>query len=209
MLYQVAAAAARRPKEEMMTGERATKMLILSSARTLFAEKGYDNTPVEEICVLAGIAKGTFFYHFESKQAIVRYILASQIREYALRLKEQMDTFKDAIAKAEYFIAALLECRSSGYECATYFKQHESAWYTTVLREERSLALLPLFELVIEEGIAQGYFRIGFPHTLAAVAFFGIDTYLHMDTQGAEDTRRGIREMAAKTLGLKEAEFAI
>ncbi len=47
-----------------MSGDRATRMLILSSARTLFSEKGYDETPVEEICALAGVAKGTFFLSF-------------------------------------------------------------------------------------------------------------------------------------------------
>jgi len=192
-----------------MATERSTKMLILSSARTLFAEKGYDNTPVEEICALAGIAKGTFFYHFESKQAIVRYILAMQLKEYAAKLKEQMNSFKDAISKAEYFIAVLVELGRGGNECDRYFRQHESEWYITVVREERSLALLPLLEQAIEEGIAQGYFRISHPDVCAAVAFHGIDAFLHSDAGQEEDARHGIKEMAAKTLGLKETELAI
>jgi len=47
-----------------MSGDRATRMLILSSARTLFSERGYEDTPGEEICALAGVAKGTCFYHY-------------------------------------------------------------------------------------------------------------------------------------------------
>ena len=90
-----------------MSGDRATRMLILSSARTLFSEKGYEDTPVEEICALAGVAKGTFFYHFESKQYIVRYILSMQLAEYRDKLKEQMDTMKDALARAEYYIGRI------------------------------------------------------------------------------------------------------
>ena len=192
-----------------MAGERATKMLILGSARTLFSEKGYDNTPVEEICALAGIAKGTFFYHFESKQSIVRYILAMHIGEYAQKISEQMDTFKDAISKAEYFLAAMVEHGCGAGECDTYFKEFEDEWYITVLMEERRKALLPLLIEVVEEGIDQGYFRVRYPQACAEIAFFGIDAYLHGTQADSEQARCGIREIAAKTLGIKETELAI
>ena len=136
-----------------MSGERATKMLILSSARTLFSEKGYDQTPVEEICTLAGIAKGTFFYHFESKQSIVRYILAMQMDEYRKQLAQQMDSLQDAISRAEYFIAALIEQADTAPETDSYFREAPAEWYETVLREERARTLLPLLEDVVAEGI--------------------------------------------------------
>lgn len=192
-----------------MAGERATKMLILSSARTLFSEKGYDKTPVEEICALAGIAKGTFFYYFESKQSIVRYILSMQLNEYAQRLKEQMDTLKDAISKAEYFIAAMVEHSRGVGECDSYFKEFEREWYTTVLREERTAALLPLLLDVINQGVYEGYFHVNHPDVCAQVAFFGIDAYLHSSQQCSDEERKGIREITAKSLGIKEADLAI
>jgi AcrR family transcriptional regulator len=192
-----------------MPGERATKMLILSSARTLFSEQGYEQTPVEEICALAGIAKGTFFYHFESKQAIVRYIVAMQLEEYRQRLKDQMDTLDDPISKAEFFVSALIEQGHTANEANTYFKDMEPEWYCTVIKEERMLALLPLLEDVVTQGIEEGYFRLKNPSACAAIAFLGIDSYLHLRPMESEDTKRGIREMTAKTLGLKEALFAI
>jgi AcrR family transcriptional regulator len=192
-----------------MSGERATKMLILSSARTLFSEQGYEQTPVEEICALAGIAKGTFFYHFESKQAIVRYIVAMQLEEYRQRLKDQMDTLDDPISKAEFFVSALIEQGHTANEANTYFKDMEPEWYCTVIKEERMLALLPLLEDVVTQGIEEGYFRLKNPSACAAIAFLGIDSYLHLRPMESEDTKRGIREMTAKTLGLKEALFAI
>ena len=112
-----------------MAGDRATKMLILSSARTLFSEKGYDPTPVEEICELAGIAKGTFFYYFESKQSIVRYILAMQMDEYRNQLMQQMNSLQDAISRVEYFIAALIEQAETAPETDCYFKDRPADWY--------------------------------------------------------------------------------
>lgn len=192
-----------------MPGERATKMLILSSARTLFSEKGYDNTPVEEICVLAGIAKGTFFYHFESKQSIVRYIVAMQLEEYKNCIKEQLDSLDDAISKAEYFVSALIEQGQTANEANSYFKDLEPEWYCTVIKEERMLALLPLLEDVVTQGIDEGYFCLKNPSACTAIAFLGIDSYLHYRPMKSEETKKGIREMTAKVLGLKEALFAI
>jgi len=37
---------------------------LLRIAYRLFMEKGYDNTTIEEIIGEAGIAKGTYYYHF-------------------------------------------------------------------------------------------------------------------------------------------------
>ena len=36
----------------------------------LFAEKGYENTSIEEITATVGVAKGTLYYHFASKEEI-------------------------------------------------------------------------------------------------------------------------------------------
>ncbi len=192
-----------------MAGDRATKMLILSSARTLFSEKGYDETAVEEICALAGVAKGTFFYYFESKQYIVRYILTMQLEEYRDKLREQMETLKDAISKMEYFISALIEQSEIGTEPETYFKHNDSDWFKTVVNEERMNALFPLLEDIIFEGVNQGFFKVKNPDVCAAIAFLGIDSYLHYDMGKDDDARSGIREMAAKTLGIKESMLAI
>jgi AcrR family transcriptional regulator len=183
-------------------------MLILSSARTLFSEKGYEDTPVEEICALAGVAKGTFFYHFESKQYIVRHILSVQLTEYRDKLKEQMDTMKDALARAEYYIGALVEQGDMCGETRSYFKGSEAEWYQTVVSEERMRALYPLLEEVVLEGISEGFFRVKYPSICATIAFMGIDAFLHRRDCG-EEARGGIRELAARALGIRESALAI
>lgn len=192
-----------------MAGDRATKMLILSSARTLFSEKGYDGTAVEEICALAGVAKGTFFYYFESKQFIVRYILSMQMEEYRDKLREQIDTFKDAISKTEYFVSALIELSDIVTEPESYFKAKDSDWFKSVINEERMKSLYPLLEDIVAEGVEQGLFKVKTPDVCAAIAFLGIDAYLHTGGRKDDDTRNGIREITAKTLGIKESALAI
>ncbi len=192
-----------------MAGDRATKMLILSSARTLFSEKGYDATAVEEICSLAGVAKGTFFYYFESKQYIVRYILSMQMEEYRDKLREQIYTFKDAISRMEYFISAFIELSDLGTEPESYFKVKDSDWFKSVVNEERMKALCPLLEDIMAEGIEQGLFKVKNPDVCAAITFLGIDAYLRYGGLSDGDMRDGIREITAKTLGIKESVLAI
>ena len=47
-----------------------TRSRILDAAGELFAERGYDATSVADICARAGVTKGAFYHHFQSKQAV-------------------------------------------------------------------------------------------------------------------------------------------
>ncbi|WP_100644572.1 TetR/AcrR family transcriptional regulator [Alteromonas facilis] len=48
---------------------------LYETSISLFQELGYDTTSVNKICDAAGVAKGTFFNHFPTKEAVlVRYI---------------------------------------------------------------------------------------------------------------------------------------
>lgn len=48
-----------------------TRQLIFNTAMDLFAEKGYDSVTVDDICEKAGVAKGTFYNHFKSKDQVI------------------------------------------------------------------------------------------------------------------------------------------
>ncbi|WP_165822341.1 TetR/AcrR family transcriptional regulator [Paenibacillus montanisoli] len=48
-----------------------TRTRIKEAALTLFAEQGYDHTSVESIAKQAGVAKGTFFNYFSSKDELL------------------------------------------------------------------------------------------------------------------------------------------
>lgn len=52
-----------------------TKRRIFNTAIKIFAEKGYDNTSVEEITAIAGVAKGSLYYHFHKKEDIFDMLL--------------------------------------------------------------------------------------------------------------------------------------
>jgi AcrR family transcriptional regulator len=54
-----------------MTAASDTRSRVLSAAVELFARQGYDGTSVSQVIALAGVAKGGFYHHFASKQALL------------------------------------------------------------------------------------------------------------------------------------------
>ena len=57
-----------------------TKRKIFETSMELFAKKGYDATSVEEITSVVGVAKGTLYYHFSSKEEIFNFLVEEGIK---------------------------------------------------------------------------------------------------------------------------------
>ena len=54
----------------------ATRGKIIDAAVALFADAGYGDTDLAAIVRQAGITKGAFYYHFESKEQVADAIIA-------------------------------------------------------------------------------------------------------------------------------------
>ena len=57
-----------------------TKRKIFETSMKLFAEKGYDATSIEDITATVGVAKGTLYYHFNSKEEIFDFLIEEGIK---------------------------------------------------------------------------------------------------------------------------------
>lgn len=62
--------------------ETQKRSAILTVASRLFAEKGYANTPTSEIAREAGVAEGTLYHHFGSKDGIFLSIFNETVDGY-------------------------------------------------------------------------------------------------------------------------------
>ncbi|MCI8329848.1 MAG: TetR/AcrR family transcriptional regulator [Oscillibacter sp.] len=77
----------------------ATKEKIFSTAVGLIKEKGYDAVTVSEICAQAGLAKGTFYVHYHSKEDIVRDSYYADLGAFVQqRYASFLERFPDASA---------------------------------------------------------------------------------------------------------------
>lgn len=59
-----------------------TKRKIFATAVNLIKEKGYDRVTISEICKTAGVAKGSFYVHYASKEDIVRESYYADMGDY-------------------------------------------------------------------------------------------------------------------------------
>jgi len=50
---------------------------IINVATKLFAERGYENTPLSAVCEAANVSKGLIFHHFKSKNDLLREIFSN------------------------------------------------------------------------------------------------------------------------------------
>lgn len=58
-----------------------TRSSILNAATECFSESGYEGTGVAEICSRAGVSKGAFYYHFETKESVFLELLNAWLGE--------------------------------------------------------------------------------------------------------------------------------
>ncbi len=77
-----------------------TKQRVLSSARELFAAKGYAGTSLADISNHCGISDGLILHHFQSKKNLYRSVLEILAREYAqifIHAKESSASPRDMV----------------------------------------------------------------------------------------------------------------
>jgi len=60
-----------KPATQRSLNALETKNTVFSVALSLFAHYGYDNVTVDEITRRAGVSKGTFYTHFDSKESVL------------------------------------------------------------------------------------------------------------------------------------------
>ena len=133
---------------------------IIAAAQRRFEKQGYTKTAVESIIQDVGIAKGTFYYYFRSKQDILRAIVENIILE--------LEAYFSSIVKSEE-----LTVMQKLYEMFAGCKKQEliqlSIMETVHLPENRELQeqlnvesiklIAPLITDVLRQGYSEGLFK--------------------------------------------------
>jgi AcrR family transcriptional regulator len=101
-----------RTKKDVVTEFRTGE--IIQAANRVFAERGFDQATMDEIAREAGVAKGTLYLYYPSKQDIYWAALRRGALELAAQTAEAVAAAAGAEEKVRAFIAARLR----------YFEQH-------------------------------------------------------------------------------------
>jgi AcrR family transcriptional regulator len=86
---------------------------IVEAAISAFAEKGYSNTSTAEIAKMAGVAEGTIFKHFGTKENLLLSIIIPFIKDFSPQMADEIfeEVMKDENLTFEKVLRNLLENR--------------------------------------------------------------------------------------------------
>lgn len=149
-----------------------TKRKIFETSMKLFAEKGYDATSIEEITATVGVAKGTLYYHFSSKEEIFQFLveegvklLKNSIAIKTAKLMNSIDKIKaivlielKVLVKYESFMTIILsEIWGTGQRskmCRDYVFEY-----------------IQMIQEIVEEGMKKGELLEANPNVIASGIF--------------------------------------
>ncbi|MCR4739491.1 MAG: TetR/AcrR family transcriptional regulator [Lachnospiraceae bacterium] len=140
----------------MKKGEKRKKEL-LEIAYRMFITRGYENTSVDEIIAEAGIAKGTYYYYFESKEQTLEEVIGMMIDKEA----EDADRVLAAdITIPQKIIGIIAAMRPSQDEhpIEGALMQPENLIMHHKIRKKLIEKTVPLLSAVVEEGVSEGIF---------------------------------------------------
>jgi transcriptional regulator, tetR family len=141
---------------------------ILDAAQKLFTAKGFQATSMEDILNEVGIAKGTLYYHFASKEEILRGLISRTTAQIAEKARAIADT--DAPV-ADKFLAVAATARVEEPErgLAEEFHAAGNAEFHVLSLVEGVRVLAPILTEIVEQGIAEGVFSTEHPREVVEI----------------------------------------
>lgn len=140
-----------------MKGEKGEKRKqeLLQIAYRLFLSKGYEETSIDEIIEEAQIAKGTFYYHFKSKEALLEALINKMITEKVEQAKKILSAPMSASEKTVAIITSLRP-EQTEMDIQNALNKKENAIIHEKINKRVIDEAVPILCEVVSEGISQG-----------------------------------------------------
>ena len=137
-----------------------TRARIIESAIKLFSNRGYNAASVDNICAEAGISKGAFYHHFESKQALFLALLDGWLRVIddaieASKDKTAPETFMQMTEAFPYLFETAGEGLPMFLEFWLQASRDKKVWEASIAPYRR---YHKYFTSLIEKGVDEGSF---------------------------------------------------
>ena len=187
---------------------------ILDALEHLLIDSNIENISVSDIAAKAGIGKGSIYYYFPSKEAILDALIQ---RNYEKPLRTAKDLAEQTDIPPFTRMAMLFQaCRSSS---AAFLKQGNEKKRAVTLQESAYLhqkylnymisELKPNLAKIIRQGIAAGEIHFNHPEALAEIVLIVLgvklnNTFLSATPEDCEYTIRGLIALLEQGTGVPE-----
>lgn len=146
-----------------------TKRKIFETSMKLFAEKGYDATSIEDITATVGVAKGTLYYHFSSKEEIFNFLVEEGIKLLQNSIDIKIAKHENYIDKIKAIVLIQIKIVVKYEDLITILL---SQFWGKEARHQKCQKLIDEYlitiENIVKEGIEKGQIKNGNPKVIAS-----------------------------------------
>ncbi|SCL88406.1 TetR/AcrR family transcriptional regulator [Sporanaerobacter sp. PP17-6a] len=170
---------------------------ILDAADELFRQKGFDATSTNDILEKVGIARGTLYYHFKSKEDIMNAL----IERYNVRLlstAQEIAADKDIPINERIIsiVMALDISNKGGNGIIDHIHKPQNALMHQKIQKVILSGIVPILTEIICEGIKQGLFDTPFPYECMEMIVAYTNTIFDNDMVEMTKEERALRIQA-------------
>ena len=152
------------------------RQLILDSALLIFAELGFDRARISDVARHAGVADGTIYNHFKSKDDLLLQLFEARVEPLVAAMELACDAAgRDASNQLRALISSYLSYVSQSPSIAALVTTHvrESHRFITDYENPPLRRFLALITNVYRRGVSAGTFRPGLSEWSVSWMVFG------------------------------------
>jgi len=190
-----------------VVNREARRAELVSAAATVFAQRGLANTAVSDIVKAAGVAQGTFYLYFDSKDdavlAVVERVADAIVEDTAARIAAASSAVDKLLALPGVLSEVDSETKVAGL--VDLMHRPENRVLHDRLAEDMTRRLVPRLEAIVEQGIAEDVFNVDDPRAAAWFVLAGLHSVELAGTAMSEmpAALAGVTEFALRALGYR------
>ncbi|MBP3469300.1 MAG: TetR/AcrR family transcriptional regulator [Lachnospiraceae bacterium] len=181
---------------------------ILDVAEKLFCAKGFDYTSTNDILNEIGIARGTIYYHFKSKEDILDAMIERLTNQMVA--KAAIIALDDSIPVLERLTRTMLSLNVDselGDMIMEQVHRPQNALMHQKLEDRLLSRVNPLITKIAEDGIRQGIMHTDYPaeavEMILTYSYIAFDSMIAYNEEEREQKIRGFIYHAERVLGME------
>ncbi len=141
--------------------ERRTE--IITAARELFHTQGYEKTTMRHVMDKLGIAKGTIYHYFRSKEEMLEAVVSEMVDELMVALEQFVESAEGNALQTLQELIAAGNVEDEAEPILEGLHHPGNTGMQTRQLAETITKLTPIYASVIERGVAEGVFQTQHP----------------------------------------------